>query len=123
MAKDFDAVAVQESAYYCRRMMRGRRYIHYKGGEYVVRFVTVDEATGVTLVHYQSLDLGYYWTRTRANFEEIVETGLRRFEPQPRWLEKCPPIVVHLFIYSPIIVGVLLVLGLFWLLGLLIQHY
>ena len=123
MAKDFDAAAVQERANYCRRMMQGRRYIHYKGGEYVVVDVTVDEATGCDLIHYRSIDFSYRWTRTRANFEEIVESGLRRFEPQPRWLETCHPLVAHLIVFSPIIIGILLVIGLFALLGLLVQRY
>lgn len=114
MPKDFDAAVVQENADSCRRMMRGRHYLHYKGGEYIVRDATVDEATGATLVHYQSVEFGYRWTRTRMNFEEMVSPVARRFEPLllPFFLEHGP-------LLWGIAVGVVMIV----LLGLLIQRF
>lgn len=114
MPKAFDAVVVQENADSCRRQMRGRRYIHYKGGEYIVRDTTVDETTGETLVHYQSVEFGYRWTRTRANFEEMVSPSARRFEPLP-----LPFFLEHGPILWGIAVGVVMLL----LLSLLIQRF
>lgn len=54
-------------------------YRHYRGGEYVLFALTVDEATcAAVLVHYYSIERGFRWTRTLANWLEHVD-GKPRF--------------------------------------------
>jgi hypothetical protein len=45
---------------------------HYKGGEYIVFALSVQEDTCKHLVHYYSLDKKTRWTRSLSNFVEIV---------------------------------------------------
>ena len=54
-------------------------YFHYKHGSYLVYSATVREDSGVVLVHYLSVLKHSRWTRTRANFEELVD-GRPRFK-------------------------------------------
>ena len=54
-------------------------YEHRKGGRYIVFAHTVDEATLQPLVHYYSIAKKTRWTRTFANFVELVD-GKPRFE-------------------------------------------
>jgi hypothetical protein len=45
---------------------------HFKGGRYVIFATTIDEATGVQLVHYFSATKHTRWSRTRENFTEMI---------------------------------------------------
>jgi hypothetical protein len=56
----------------------GERYRHYKGGEYEVVCSSIKEDTLEALVTYRSLARGTVWTRTLANWSEMVE-GVPRF--------------------------------------------
>lgn len=59
----------------------GRRYVHYKGGKYEVRALSLKEDTLEPLVTYRSLAYGYEWTRRLENFLEEVD-GKLRFHPE-----------------------------------------
>jgi len=54
------------------------RFQHYKGPQYEVFALTIDEATLEPLVHYKSLVHGTSWTRTVKNFTEKVEVEGRK---------------------------------------------
>lgn len=60
----------------------GSCWRHYKGGEYQVILRSIDEATLQHLVHYRSVERGSVWTRTLANWNELVD-GRPRFERMP----------------------------------------
>lgn len=75
--RDYDVKSVQVEAARLRGEMIGQRYRHYRGGDYRVTGVDVDEATGLIRVSYQSEELGYVWSRTLANFTEQV--AVQRF--------------------------------------------
>lgn len=66
-------------------LVPGRRYVHYKGGEYQVVALARHSETMEELVVYQALygpmDM---WVRPRVMFEELVEFDgalVRRFRP------------------------------------------
>lgn len=48
-------------------------YRHYKGGQYIVFCVSLNEATLEQLVHYYSIEERFRWTRTREVFFEMVQ--------------------------------------------------
>ena len=59
----------------------GHVYRHYKGGEYVVFAVTLDEDVLVPLVHYYSLEKRTRWTRMIVNFADVIgDQASHRFE-------------------------------------------
>lgn len=60
----------------------GQRWLHYKGDEYEVVCRSVDEVTLEHLVTYRSVALGHVWTRTLANWYELVN-GQPRFRLIP----------------------------------------
>lgn len=72
MSKTFDIYSVHVRARMYSARMCGHTYRHYKGDEYVVNEVAVDEATGNVVVLYTSKALGYKWVRTLENFTEAV---------------------------------------------------
>jgi hypothetical protein len=54
-------------------------YRHYKGGEYIVFAVSLNEETLEPLVHYYSLAKETRWTRTLDNFtSEVSNSGFLR---------------------------------------------
>jgi hypothetical protein len=57
-------------------------YRHHGGGSYVVFAQTVEEGDGTILVHYFSVVRHTRWTRTLANFSELLppSVGRKRFE-------------------------------------------
>lgn len=61
---------------------QGERYRHYKGGEYEIVCVSVDEPTHKTLVTYKSLKDDRVWTRSLETFLGDVSTEIQvsRFE-------------------------------------------
>lgn len=62
----------------------GDIYDHYRGGDYRVVAVSLEEATLEPLVTYQSLKLKAFWTRTLTNFTEPVR--LADGSTRPRFL-------------------------------------
>lgn len=61
----------------------GQRYIHFKGGEYEVVSLAIQEDTLKPIVIYCSLTKEYIWARTLENFSEEVEHNgkkMKRFE-------------------------------------------
>lgn len=76
MSHKFDAK--QKLALAWRETMVGKRYRHYKGSEYVVVRVSVNEPDGGILVTYVS-ELGDEWTRTLADFLQPLAEGVHRF--------------------------------------------
>lgn len=71
--KTFDVKAAQGRALGARIEMKGCKFKHYKGGEYIVMGVDVDEATGQVRVTYWSIDRNHYWSRSLDEFAEMVE--------------------------------------------------
>lgn len=65
------------------RAVPGRRYRHFKGGEYVVLGVAVHTETGEELVVYREAGdaEGRTWARSRAMFEGLTDGGVQRFVP------------------------------------------
>jgi len=53
----------------------GGVYRHYEGGLCVIVAVSLDEATLTPLITYRSSARGTFWTRTLANFTEMVDWG------------------------------------------------
>lgn len=83
--KTYNVAAVQNAARIARTEMHGYNYIHFKGGEYLVTEVDVDENTGMLRVSYWSIDLLYRWSRTLVDFTETVQTA---DGPMPRFRRK-----------------------------------
>lgn len=52
---------------------QGQRYLHYKGGEYEVIALAIQEDTLDPLVVYRSLAKNTIWVRTLKNWNEEVE--------------------------------------------------
>ena len=78
--KSFAVELVQGKAVGLREMV-GRRYRHYKGGEYWISDVVVNAATGELLVIYVSSDKGWRWCRPLESFIELVSENppVKRF--------------------------------------------
>lgn len=60
------------------RVEIGAQYRHYKGGEYTVRDIAIQEATEEAVVIYESSD-GALFTRPADEFIEEVADGQPRF--------------------------------------------
>lgn len=75
MSKTYDVDSAQSKVDRMRASMAGHTYRHYKGADYVVLDVVVDEATGSAVVVYQSKDRLYRWARTYADFTALVEVN------------------------------------------------
>lgn len=60
------------------------KYRHYKGGEYEVMMLAMDEATSQWCVVYKTLydtgKLPKVWIRTYTNFMAVLDNGRKRFE-------------------------------------------
>lgn len=82
MAKDEAIVARLQTERIMDQPHVGDRYRHYKGGEYEVVMRSIDENTLTHLVTYRSVERGSVWTRTLANWNELVD-GKPRFERIP----------------------------------------
>ena len=63
----------------------GDVYVHYKGGLYEIIARSIHEETFEQLVTYRSHEKNYVWTRTLANFTELVSGNQdppeHRFKP------------------------------------------
>lgn len=57
-----------------------QKYRHYKGGIYEVLQRSVKEDTLEPLVTYRSVETGGIWTRTLANWNDVID-GQPRFAP------------------------------------------
>lgn len=62
----------------------GERWIHYKGGSYIILCRSISETTLEPLVTYKSEEKGYVWTRTLKNFLGMVNDS-PRFERVPNF--------------------------------------
>lgn len=86
MSKKFDAEVAQSIARGLREGLHGRRFRHWKGGEYAICGVDVDEPTGRVRISYVSVTPGpkhgWVWSRTLENFIEDVH-GSPRFQLLP----------------------------------------
>lgn len=51
----------------------GQRYRHFKGGEYEIVALAVQEDTLEPLVVYRSISNGSIWARTYKNFTEVLD--------------------------------------------------
>jgi len=54
-------------------------YKHYKGGLYLVLFLSKHTETGETLVTYQSIHFGSYYSRPLEEWNKLTEDGKERF--------------------------------------------
>lgn len=60
--------------------MIGKKYKHFKGNEYVIRYVGKDSETTEPVVVYQSTNDGQVWVRPLSMWDETVDTiGTKRF--------------------------------------------
>ncbi len=67
--------------------MRGV-YLHRKGGTYTVFSITLDEKSCEKMVHYHSHSNDSRWTRTLAEFSEVVEGRPRFWKVREATLEE-----------------------------------
>lgn len=60
--------------------MIGKRFRHFKGNEYIVRFLGKDSETAEDVVVYQSVKDNQVWVRPLRMWDEIVDdNGTKRF--------------------------------------------
>jgi hypothetical protein len=60
----------------------GTVWVHHRGGEYAVVCCSLDEPTHTPLITYRSLKGGPTWTRTLANWRELVALADGRQVPR-----------------------------------------
>jgi hypothetical protein len=73
-----DIKDVQQERLACLKLPLGV-YKHWKGGEYVLFAITLDESNLRILVHYYSLEKKTRWTRSYDDFTKDVDgNGLSR---------------------------------------------
>jgi len=64
--------------------MEGKTFQHFKGGIYDVIVIAKDSDTLEDVVVYKSRADGKVWTRNKAEFEGMHETGVKRFTEIPQ---------------------------------------
>ena len=63
-------------------------YLHYKGGRYNVLFLSKHSETGESLVNYQSVQFGSYYSRPLDSWNSEPEAGGTRFRYNGRMQKK-----------------------------------
>ena len=65
---------------YSNYPIRGQRYKHYKGGTYEVVSMATHSETDEKLVVYKSLNFGSVYVRPYNIWNDVSESGQKRFE-------------------------------------------